>query len=50
MDKDILQLVERDAIEDYPQGGEREQLRGSHEKEIVKPFATVHGSNLDCLD
>ena len=47
MDKEVLQLVDRDTIEAYRQGGETVHLTRSQEKEVFEPSATVHGRELN---
>ena len=47
MENKVLQLVDRDAIEAYRQGGETEHLRVSHKKEVLEPSTRECGNSLD---
>ena len=47
MDREVLQLVDRDAIEVYRQEEEIEPLKGSQEKQVFEPSTTVYGLDLN---
>ena len=47
VDKEVLQLVNRDAMEAHRQGRETEHLRGSQEKEVLELSTAVHRRYLD---
>ena len=49
-DKEVLQLVVRDAIAAYPLERETELLRGSQEKKVFEPSTTVHESEVESYD
>ena len=46
-DKEVLQLVDRDAMEANSQAGERKHFRGRQKKDVFEPSTAVYGNNLD---